>query len=283
MAARLALLALIAFVAAELVLRYVFGYGEAFRYITHPQIEYLLVADQDLERRGIRLKSNAYGMRSDQIAAKAGGDMRVLVLGDSVVNGGHTTDHEDLATTVLSRGHATYLNASGVSWGPQNMLAYLETFGTFDADAIVVVLSSHDAWDAPTFLPLDPTIFRTRAPLSIVADAAWRRLYRYLPHGAESRQFDTPIADPPAAARMLLAQPRTCLVLHPERSELEGTRETEGYRMLRAAAGEAPVVDGAVYQTPAGYVDDIHLSAPGQKALAAAIEACAQLAMARRM
>ncbi len=274
----------IAFIAAEVVLRLGFGLGHPFRYVTHPEIEYMVAPDQDAVVWDTHLKSNAYGMRSDAVEGKKAGDFRVLVLGDSVVNGGHETDHEALATTMLNAPGTIYLNASAVSWGPQNMLAYLDTFGVFDADAIVVVLSSHDAWDAPTFKPLDPQIFRTREPVSVVGEAAWRRLTQYVPALRPQPQpafAYTAVSDPIAAARTLLGRPRTCLVLHPEVSELTDERKTEGFRLLNEAAGATPVVDGAQYMTPEGYADSIHLNVLGQRQLSQAIAACASLVSGR--
>jgi len=42
-------------------------------------------------------------------------------------------------------------NASAKSWGPPNELAYLQHFGTLDADVVILELSSHDyALLAPT-------------------------------------------------------------------------------------------------------------------------------------
>lgn len=274
----------IAFIAAEAVLRFGFGLGHPFRYVAHPQIEYMVAPNQDAVVWDTHLKSNAFGMRSDAVGEKHGNELRVLVLGDSVVNGGHETDHDALATTMLNAPGTMYLNASAVSWGPQNMLGYLDTFGTFDADATVVVLSSHDAWDAPTFKPLDPNIFRTRVPVSVVAEAVRRRLARYVPALQPEPQpafADTAILDPVAAARTLLGRPNTCLVLHPEVGELRGERQTEGFRLLKEAAGVTPVIDGAQYMTPEGYSDNIHLNALGQRQLSRAIAACGNLAIGR--
>lgn len=281
---RLVVFGTIVFVAAELVLRFGFGLGQPLRYVTHPQIEYMVTPDQDVMRWDAHLKSNAYGMRSEAVGDKRPGEYRVLVIGDSVVNGGHETDQEALATSMLTTPEATYLNASAVSWGPQNMLAYVETFGGFDANATVVVLSSHDAWDAPTFKPLDPRVFRTHAPVSVVAEAVWRRLSQYVAARAPKAEpafADTAIADPVAAARTLLSRPNTCLVLHPVVSELTGERRTEGFRLLKEAAGATPVVDGAHFMTPQGYSDDIHLNVLGQRQLSRAISACAGLAGGR--
>ena len=43
------------------------------------------------------------------------------------------------------------LNISTPSWGPDNLAAYLKTYGTFHAKIIVLVTSSADAHDNMTF------------------------------------------------------------------------------------------------------------------------------------
>ena len=45
------------------------------------------------------------------------------------------------------------LNISAGSWGPDNCAAYLKQWGTFNAKAIFVLLSSHDANDIMDFSP----------------------------------------------------------------------------------------------------------------------------------
>ena len=89
--------------AGEWFARSVLGLGDPPLSITHPRIEYLYAPNQDVRRFGKRFLVNDYSMRSAPLAARKGADeRRVLVFGDSVVNGGNLTDHQDLATTRLA-------------------------------------------------------------------------------------------------------------------------------------------------------------------------------------
>ena len=111
-----------------------------------------------------------------------------MVFGDSVLNGGAQTDHEALATSVLARDLSVAWQTPVVvghisvgSWGPGNWLAYAREYGWFDADAVVLVMSSHDTADNPTFAPLNPNTHPTEWPWTAVGEGVTRYLPRYLP------------------------------------------------------------------------------------------------------
>ena len=177
-------------VSGEWWARAVLGLGDPPLSITHPRIEYLYAPNQDVRRFGKRFFVNDYSMRSAPLAARKGADeRRVLVFGDSVVNGGNLTDHQDLATTRLAHDLLPFAggnkvvvgNVSAGSWGPGNWLAYSQTYGFFEADVVVLVASSHDVADNPTFAPLDPNTHPTRKPLLALTEGLTRYLPRYLP------------------------------------------------------------------------------------------------------
>ena len=46
------------------------------------------------------------------------------------------------------------LNVSAGSWGPDNCAAYLRHYGLFDAKAMFLLVSSHDAHDNMDFGPV---------------------------------------------------------------------------------------------------------------------------------
>lgn len=46
------------------------------------------------------------------------------------------------------------LNISAGSWGPDNCAAYLKKYGLFDAKAMFLLVSSHDAYDNMNFQPV---------------------------------------------------------------------------------------------------------------------------------
>ena len=173
----------------EIFARYYLGLGTPPLSMSHPSIEYLFKPNQDLHRFGNHFLTNQYGMRSETFSRKKNNnECRVMVFGDSVVNGGNLTDHANLATTILKDKLSKILdknvvvgNISAGSWGPGNWLAYAQEYGFFDADIIVLVISSHDYIDNPTFQPLDKNTHPTTKPISAFIEGIERYVPRYFP------------------------------------------------------------------------------------------------------
>ncbi len=148
-------------IAVELGLRWFLGLGRPVLYQGDPTIGYLLRPNQRTRRRGNRIVINAQSMRGEAIRAEVTG-RRLLLLGDSVANGGWWTDQAEIISQQLGRRLAAVwgvevevLNASANSWGPRNEWAYVERFGLFGAAAVVVVLNTDDLFaTAPTALPV---------------------------------------------------------------------------------------------------------------------------------
>ena len=173
----------------ELFAKFYLGLGTPPLYASHPKVEYLLQPDQKLRRFGNHIIINEYGMRSPTFERhKQANELRVMVFGDSVINGGSLTDHKDLATSRLQTSLSSVVadkevvvgNISAGSWGPGNLLAYAQTYGFFDADVIVLVISSHDYADTPTFKPLDENVHPTKRPVSALWEGISRYLIRYV-------------------------------------------------------------------------------------------------------
>ena len=142
----------------ELFLRWHYGLCDAVLMRSDPDYEYIAQPDQNRKRFGNHIKYNTYSMRSDDLRD---GSLRILCVGDSILNGGALTDHSDLATTLLSeklsaslKKDIQVLNVSAGSWGPDNCAAYLKKNGHFGASAIFLITSSHDARDTMTFAPV---------------------------------------------------------------------------------------------------------------------------------
>lgn len=273
--------------AAELTARFAIGLGDPPLYVTDPEIEYLLAPSQDCRRFGNRILVNRYSMRSEDFPPHKTGprEVRVLVVGDSVVNGGNPTDHAALATTRLGPALAADLgrpvvvgNVSAGSWGPPNQLAYLTKFGLFDADVVAFVWNHEDWEDVPTFGPLHPLHQPTRKPVS----AAWEGIDRYLlprligapPWPAGPGGSIGAGAAVEAVVRLARAGGcRPVAILHWSRPELAAGQPKPGLSSLREAAERAgvPVYDDAdALRTAEGppFRDDIHLNEVGQRALA---------------
>ncbi len=149
---------LVLLVTAELIARYVFGFGDPPVYVRDAAMEYLAEPSRSYRRFGQRISFNQWSMRSDEFSKtkKSDDELRVLVLGDSIINGGAHVDQSELVTHLLQMRLAKQTgrpvvvgNISAPSWGVPNMLAYIQRFGTFDADLAIVVLNAFDVWDVP--------------------------------------------------------------------------------------------------------------------------------------
>jgi hypothetical protein len=299
----------------EAFLRVCYGLGDPPVIVSDTRTEYRAKPDGHYRRLGNRIDYNAFSMRSDPIVTpKPAGERRVLVFGDSVINGGANTDQVQLATHLLrdriladglAPSGATVCNISAGSWGPQNLLGYVREFGLFDADAVVIVVSSHDAFDEVTAWPArsgdeSPT-YRT------ALGEAWDRLSprvraRFLPAASAASPAARPDDPPPnprgnpapclAAFGELLDRIRSSgitpiVAFHFERPELDATSEPEGHRLLRdvcAARGIepislAPALRAALEAGNDPYRDRIHPNAFGQQAIAEALMAAVEPAL----
>lgn len=296
----LAVVVVVMLASVELFARFYLGLGDPGLLQTHPTIEYYFKPNQVAHPFGNLFRTNRYGMRSDDFDPRKTRprELRVLVFGDSVVNGGNLTDHSRLATTLLQDRLARKLqrpvvvgNVSAGSWGPPNQLAYIKQFGFLDADVAIFVLSSSDSSDAPTFEPLNPLTHPTSAPFS----AAWEGMTRYLPRYWHSGASLEPVPAPAVLAainprdvevsiaaereflRLAVSSGLTTLVLqHWEASELSSQHPEFGHDEIQHAAEESGVV---VYQDAAvlrqyiarglnPFRDNIHLNDIGQRAYA---------------
>ena len=154
---------LLLLVAGELVLRFVVGLGDPPLSMFDPDMEYRFQPSQTVHRFGNLIHCNAYSQRADDFPEHKPdpNELRVMVIGDSVINGGSQIDQSRTITALIQRRLCDELhrkvivgNASAASWGPPNELAYVKKFGLFDADVVVLVFNDEDAYDAMTFMPV---------------------------------------------------------------------------------------------------------------------------------
>ncbi|MFN6558576.1 MAG: SGNH/GDSL hydrolase family protein [Nostoc sp. ChiSLP01] len=150
----------------EIGLRSLFGFGNPLIYVADEQVGYLLAPNQRIRRFGNRIEINQYSMRGGAIAKiPAPSTLRVLLLGDSIANGGWWTEQDNTISSLMMRSLASatnsnyqqveVLNASANSWGPRNELAYLQKFSNFNAQVIVLLINTDDLFaTAPTSLPV---------------------------------------------------------------------------------------------------------------------------------
>lgn len=294
---------LVLVVAAELVSRFVLGLGTPPLYEADTGFEYRLLPKQDVQRFGNHIQVNRWGMRSPDFGNTKTDpqELRVMVFGDSVVNGGSQIDQAALSTSLLQSALQTQLarpvtvgNISAGSWGPGNWLAYAQRFGFFEADLVVLVVGSGDHADNPGFAPLDAD-HPTEAPTLALQEAVQRYLPRYLNHylpkvlgdlWREPSEGTTASREPTLqdGARgqadlqqfLQLAQGErrpVIVVHHPDLDELSSGRYLDGHAQIRDLVRglSLPFVElRTAYQAagPALYRDSIHHSVLGQQVMA---------------
>ena len=309
------LLALIAFVLSELVCRYGIGLGDPPLYQADGQMEYLLQPSKTYHRFHDRFAVNRYGMRADDFPPRKSSpnEFRVIVVGDSIVYAGVRIDQSEIDTEILKRdlqhdlGRPVVVgNASAKSWGPPNELEYLKRYGTLDADAVVLELSSHDYADAPTFVPVVgiSADYPDKKPLLALADLFGTYLLpRYLhigstPAGIEKTGLDDvpsekDITECREAEREFfrfarIHKAKVALAQHLSLPELTG-KFHRGYYANREVAKEenVPYADDAdelqgqlkLGESPFNSGDTLHLSRSGQPILAHTLRRAVDLAI----
>lgn len=292
----LLLATLLGLVALEGFCRFYLGLGDPPLSIADPQIEYMFKPNMTYRRFGNLVHYNAWSMRSDDFPAHKTNpnELRVMVLGDSVVNGGSLMDQSKIATTLLADALQKNLarpvvvgNISAVSWGPPNLLAYVKRYGFFDADVIVIILSSHDYADAPAFEPrvgVSADFPDRKPPLAI-----WEALTRYAPRylrNSSSPSTQRPPADQGAigtcqsalGSLLQLAKEggaKVILAQHLERTELTQD-ESAGHATVAVVAREqgiepmqfGPAFGLAIATGHSPYSDEIHPNDFGQNLIA---------------
>jgi hypothetical protein len=278
-------------------------------------MEYLLEPSKTYYRFHKRFSVNQYGMRSDDFPPQKSdaNELRVLVIGDSVIYGGVRIDQADIDTEILKRslqkqfGRPVVVgNASAKSWGPPNELAYLQRFGTLQADVVILELSSHDYADAPTFAPVVgiAAAYPDKKPLLALTDLLETYLLpRYLHIGDTAEGVDRTLPDAPATPKDIAEcreaereffrfvrshNAKVALIQHLSRPEVGGAYQV-GYYANQAVAKEesVPFVDDDVElrnslqqgQDPFNSGDPLHLNTVGQRILADSLHGAVDLAL----
>jgi hypothetical protein len=147
-------LGVVALLLSEALLR-LWGFGAPVLYVSDPQAGFYPAPNQVVDRYAGRIETNQYGMRSPiRSREKPAGTFRVLMVGDSTLYGGSYVDQEDLYSRQLESqlkhaagGRPVEVLAIGVnSWGPFHEIGYIEKFGTFGADLVLVQLPTIDIY-----------------------------------------------------------------------------------------------------------------------------------------
>jgi hypothetical protein len=290
---KLLLVAAIA-IALEVLLRLGWGLGKRPLYIADREIGYLLAPNQRLRRFGNRFVINQYSQRSEPIEPeRPPTTRRILLLGDSIANGAWWTDQQQTISALMAAQLATpgfsqvqVLNASANSWGPRNQLAYLKHYGTFQSQAIVLLLNTDDLFaTAATSLPVGrDSNYPERQPAFALAELFARAFYRLQPIPemaavlAESGDRVGLNLQAISQMRQIVRQGKTqfLLAITPLRRQVDGTPPREYEVKARARLQDFAASEGIVYLDflpifqqwePAEslYRDHIHLSPEGNR------------------
>ena len=284
---------LISFSIVEIILRYAFGFCDAVLYQPSPAYEYIAQPNQHRYRFFSHIDYNSYSQRSDEPDSTK---TIVLGLGDSVIFGGTMLDQDSIATTLFSKETGMQmLNISSGSWGPDNCAAYLKEKGTFGAKAMVLVCSSHDAFDVMSHIPV--VGIYPNYPDKQYKLAIWEVVDRYLmprikvyfsgkqlldpdAQVVEKVKSDEGVAkkalnfDPGFDQLLQISEEKHIpffIYLHPEVSEVMSRKYKKGGLMIMewAKTHHVELIDGLNEGVTVDiYRDVIHLNEKGQRNLA---------------
>jgi hypothetical protein len=188
---------------AEIVLR-LHGFGPgAVVYVAHPRVGYYPAPHQLRARYGGRVETNRYGMRApDFDEVKPAGTFRILMLGDSTLWGGSYVDQDRLYARILERRlneaagagrRVEVLNMGVNGWGPFHESGFVETFGTFAADLVMVCLPADDV-ERERYGLMSLPYFQQGAPPwfgleEVVMHTAWRYRRSRIGHDPGARDM----------------------------------------------------------------------------------------------
>lgn len=171
--------------AIEIGLR-LLGFGNPALLQADRDAGYIFAPNQIVYRFGNRIEYNEFSQRSEPIVApKPEGTLRILMTGDSVLNGNNTTDQKETISELLEARlvgvtqRVEVLNASAGSWGIGNQLGYLRKYGTFDSDVVILQIGTHDLLQPPgssSRVGNDP-LMPNQKPLLAVQEVFQRHLW----------------------------------------------------------------------------------------------------------
>ena len=290
---RFVLIGVVLLVLLELTFRLAFGFCDALLYQRSEEYEYIAQPNQERRRFGAKIYYNSWSQRNEEPDTTR---VRVLGLGDSVLFGGTWMDQDSLASTLFTlETSMQMLNISCGSWGPDNCAAYIKKHGAFGAKVMVLVCSSHDAYDVMSheevvgIMPNYPDEQYSLAIAELVDRYAWPRICSLFKKVSENVDPDAAVV---ASAGKASVAKKTAefnpgfdelkaiadslqipfaIYLHAELGELERQEYNEmGGEILEwAYNNDVPVMQGLRNgEKKEMYRDVIHLNDKGQRHLA---------------
>ena len=273
-------LAIASVLLGELALR-VIGLGDPPIAIRDTELEYRLKPDASYTRWGNLIEIGSHGFRGPTLADEPGSnEVRLLLIGDSVVYGNHFLDQSETIALRLSAMLSTESCTVQVvpmavsSWGPVNQAAALKRHGDFGAEAVAIVLSAHDLFDIPqpegSLVP-----YRLSRPIGAIGDAVEAVLERYFPPArpsfnvsSEARREMTLTALDEIAETTRRSGQDLLMVYNATTFERDAGRLDQG-QVLMDWAQERAVASLDLGMVPGiGYRDHIHPNAEGAHSIA---------------
>jgi lysophospholipase L1-like esterase len=296
-------------VGTELCLRLFLGLGNPPLFQSDAEIGYLMVANQEVYRAGGRIKINAFHQRAADLTSQpSAGTLRILFLGDSITFGITGIDQTQIFSELVGAalresGRAVeVMNASAVSWGIGNELAYIRRFGTFGSKIAVLVIGTADLLQ-PTSTGDKVGVSASqpdRKPFSAIGELIERilvpRLLTFLglgdsggevAPGDRGRQFDENmrhLTDLVASVRregslpLVLMMPGLPKVVQRRKQETQARETYPDLFRQRVKQLAVPFVDISAFwrgdpDVASYYTDGTHLTAAGNQAVSKAIVA----------
>ena len=267
----------------ELVLRFAVDLGAKPLYVVDENCEYRLQPNQDISRFHNDFKTNANGMRSPEISDKD--KKRILLFGDSVINGGSKVDQSELVSSILIEKLSAHYNAqvnvcniSAGSWGPENAYQFYANHVDFNYDMVILLFSSHDYHDNMHFRDVvgEEPAWPDHQPLTAIGDVISNFL---IPKLSSKSQYDylegfddSPIN--PGWSLFINESKKTgiplLVYLHPEVSELKSNAWNQNGTELQNLLDTNNVnwINGITFEKESDYLDNVHLDGNGHRTLA---------------
>ncbi|MBI3134256.1 MAG: hypothetical protein HYZ14_06220 [Bacteroidetes bacterium] len=272
----------------EIALRLFLDNENRVVYLEDDFCEYRMAPDQNLTRFHNVYQTNSYGMRSENPDRKQ--KKRILLFGDSVLNGGTKMDQQDVLNYILDERLETELgyelgvfNISAGSWGPENAYQFMQHYVDFEFDLVVLVFSSHDYHDNMHFrkvVGIEPAWPADQPYLALTDlysgyispkfESWFGSKYDYL------KGFDDSAINP--GWNLFIEYTRqmnkNLLVYHhPDTDEVKNKTYTADGILLQEmlTRSNVPVIDGLGVESESDFLDNIHVTKNGHLKMATAI------------
>lgn len=148
---------------------------------------YYPAPNQNHMRYGGRVQTNRFGMRApDYSEEKPEGVFRIFMIGDSTLWGGSYVDQDELYARILEgklnelgHGKVEVLNMGTNGWGPFHERGYVDRFGAFGAD-LVMIMMPYDDIDRERYTLMSLPFFRKgKEPRLALEEVAMHLMWRF--------------------------------------------------------------------------------------------------------